>query len=379
MPQPELNLVSAITAGAALIANEIETEDGAIASIYAMGVGPSSSGKNVGFETINEIFGALEPDARTAIGEIKSSTAFEKTLSDNGRRILPLDEAGHSMAAAKNNSFASQVASMATKLWNGSFTPGSRAAGRETYDIPKPRLSMYVTGSPDRIAEALDMDAVKDGGLPRYLFATARKVNPRRDRKKPERAEVVMTDLKAAFHGFIVKGEPTESHEAVPRTYTAEICPDADLLIDEYADSASEYAETMPHNSGEEFLLKGAENVKRVALIHATLRATTPAKARIEIEDVTFAIEVIGYSIRSWLKFVSKIGQSPRAKAIDEVMELIASQPMGVKKSALNNRFYRKLGNDKLMEYINDLLRAGKIEGRTGPRGGAIYVATGAE
>jgi hypothetical protein len=380
LPQPELYLTSAIVVGGALIADEVETEDGATTSLYAMGVGPSSSGKNASYQTPMEIINALEPEGSTIVGEMNSSVALEAAISSVGRRFLPMDEAGHTLAAARNDSYMSRVGALATKLWNGGFTPGTRANHREPYDMPRPRLSIYATGSPDRIADALEVDSIRDGGLPRYLFASARKTDRRRDMKKPDAVEDVMNDLKAAFNGYFQKGADGGSIlEQVPRTFKIESSSDADALIYEFGNQAAEYAETLTQCDGAEFWFKGAENVTRIALIHAALRASTPSKALIEVQDVTFAIEVVTYSIKGWTRFIQGIGQSPRAKAIDEVMELIASQPMGVKKSALNNRFYRKWGNDKLMEYINDLLRAGKIEGRTGPRGGAIYVATGAE
>lgn len=378
LPQPELYLTSAIVVAGALIADEVETEDGAITSVYAMGVGASSSGKNASYQTPMEIFNTLEPGGDTIVGEMNSNIALEAAISSKGRRYMGMDEAGHTLAAARNDSYAAKVAPLATKLWNGGFTPGSRANSRpEPYDMPRPRLSIYATGSPDRIADALEVDAIRDGGLPRYLFAHARKSNRRRDIKKPEPVENVMADLKVAFNGYFQKGADGGSIlEQVPRTFKIQSSSDADALINEYGHQASEHAEALTQGDGAEFWLKGAENVTRIALIHAALRASTPSKALIELQDVTFAIEVVTYSIKCWSQFIKSIGVSPRAKALDEVLALIASQPMGVKKADLNRRFYRKIGLDKLKDYLEDLMQAEKIILQVGPRGGARYVAT---
>ena len=380
LPQPDLYLTSAIVVAGALIADEVETEDGAITSVYAMGVGASSSGKNASYQTPMEILNALEPGGNTIVGEMNSNIALEAAISSRGRRYLGMDEAGHTLAAARNDSYAAKVAPLATKLWNGGFTPGSRADSREPYDMPRPRLSIYATGSPDRIADALEVDAIRDGGLPRYLFASARKTDRRRDMKKPDPVEDVMTKLKAAFNGYFQKGADGGSIlEQAPRTFKIKSTNDADALIYEFGHQAAEYAEALTQGDGAEFWFKGAENVTRIALIHAALRASTPAKALIEVQDVTFAIEVATYSIKCWSRFIKSIGVSPRAKALGEVLSLIASQPMGVKKAELNNRFYKKFGNDKLIEYLADLVQAEKIDLQIGPRGGAIYFATGAE
>ena len=380
LPQPELYLTSAIVVGGALIADEVETEDGAITSVYAMGVGASSSGKNASYQTPMEILNALEPDGNTIVGEMNSNIALEAAISSKGRRYLGMDEAGHTLAAARNDSYAAKVAPLATKLWNGGFTPGSRADSREPYDMPRPRLSIYATGSPDRIADALEVDAIRDGGLPRYLFAQAGKTDRRREMKKPDPIEDVMAELKAAFNGYFQKGADGGSIlEQVPRTFKIQSTSDADALISEFGHQAAEYAEALTQGDGAEFWFKGAENVTRIALIHAALRASTPAKALIDVQDVTFAIEVVTYSIKCWSRFIKSIGVSPRAKALDEVLALIELYPTGVKKADLNRRFYRKFGNDKIKEYLADLMQAEKIDMQIGPRGGAIYVATGME
>jgi hypothetical protein len=380
LPQPELYLTSAIVVAGALIADEVETEDGAITSVYAMGVGASSSGKNASYQTPMEILNALEPSGNTIVGEMNSNIALEAAISSKGRRYLGMDEAGHTLAAARNDSYAAKVAPLATKLWNGGFTPGSRADSREPYDMPRPRLSIYATGSPDRIADALEVDAIRDGGLPRYLFAQAGKSDRRRDMKKPDPVEDVMAELKAAFNGYFQKGADGGSIlEQVPRTFKIQSSSDADALISEFGHQAAEYAETLTQGDGAEFWFKGAENVTRIALIHAALRASTPAKALIEVQDVTFAIEVVTYSIKCWSRFIKNIGASPRAKALNEMLELIKSHPMGAKKKTLNNRFLGKLGHDKMGEYLKDLIEAGRIDLKTGPRAGAIYFATETE
>ena len=371
--QPELNLMSALVTGGALISNMIESDNEAYTAILAMGVARSSYGKDAGLRAPSMIIGALEKDTDAVVGTMKSKEALEQSMSENNRCMMVLDEVGHKLAAAKNDSHTSQVASLITELWNGQDYKGSRAISRDRYSVDRPRLSVYVTGSPDRISDALSIDSILDGELPRYLFATGREVDRRYGEKEPDNKQDVINDIVKAFGNFLDKGQADEHLNAISvKVNIAKTSPDAAKLLKEYSVLSKEHGDDSVVKGAAELWHKGGQNVGRVALIHAALRADTLCRVMIEVVDVTFAIEVVNYSIKGWVDFSHDIAQTPRAKILDDMIAHIKRHPMGVKHRDFHHKFSRLKGGDKFEELLLTLIETEEISNEPG-RGRGVY------
>ena len=357
--QPQLNLFSAVVTCSTLMAGKISTPNGDVLSILAMGLAPSSAGKDAGVSSPKELLVALGLKS-LLLGKQGSKQALEKSMSANPTRLMILDEVGHSLLSASKCQFASQVAPTITEIWNGKHYLGSGAAGRETWDCERPNLSAYVTGSPELVYEASSDAQVSDGGLPRWLLARGE----RKDiREKLEREEDVVADqalyaeLQAWMTSTMSESIFTATTPGGAKPPCASITKEAEELLDLHEMQYCDYAGQVKQHG--ELYNKANQVAIRVATIHAAGRADHPKNAKIEIQDAQFAIEMIGVSMRNYTEFIKGMNTTERSENLEEILEIIRKYGRdGVDHSELVRKIANKFVQKQREELLNTLIES---------------------
>ena len=323
--QPELNLFSALATTATLMAGKVSTPNGDVLSILAMGLAPSSAGKDAGVSSPRELLQDLGM-ASHLLGKLGSKQALEKSMSENAVRLMTQDEAGPALLSAGKCQFASQVAPAITEMWNGKHYIGSAAIGRPTWSCERPHLSAYITGTPDHVHNASNDGQVADGNLPRWLLATGERKDPR-DKFEPDEDIEADQALCAKVKSWTIDHEVME--ESVFATMNrakmgpprAKLTLQAQELLELHDLQYSDYAGQVEQHG--ELYTKANQIVARVATIHAAGRADHPKNAEVDLEDVQFAIEVIGASMRNYRGFIKGMNRTEQTKLLEKVLGII--------------------------------------------------------
>lgn len=307
--QPAFALANALAFWGTVVGRKVETKEYARTNIYAIGVGESCCGKDHSRKAIKRICKAAGLTMELLGGEdVTSDAAILRALSERPSLLFQIDEVGHffgGLTARNATSAHRTIAPTLTKLFSSSATTyiGKEYADsrmNERRDIDQPNACLYGTTVPCRLVEAISVDQITDGFLPRILMFVTDNNNPQYERdantreSAPERIVKVVTawwqyDGMPKGEGNI--GEITEREPVV-----VPFAGDAKAQFDSFREHCSERRRELQGQTGRDVLWGRAhEHALKVAL---TVSASDPeGPLVIEPEAAEWAIELVWHLI----------------------------------------------------------------------------------
>lgn len=208
-PQPVLALASVITLFGMALAQRVCTQTGLRTNFYAVGVGPTSAGKDHA-RKCNKIAAAFAGiDDRLGGEELASVQGLLARVAKVPTTMFQIDEFGLFLQAITSHGAGShlkQLMSGLMKLFSSTGTKIMGAeyadqAGRPRIDIDHPCVNLHGTTTPETLFEAFTGADVTSGSLNRILFffAPERKDNwPMQFNEMTRPPEEIVAWLRAA-------------------------------------------------------------------------------------------------------------------------------------------------------------------------------------
>jgi hypothetical protein len=177
-PQPKLSVMASIVAAGALFGGKVMDESDGRTNIFAMGVAPSSAGKDHPFKAISRLFEKSGAEKLIGGGSVTSDSALEVALTTCPIQLFGIDEAGDFLSGLKNAN-GSGAAHLSTikpalkRLWssaNGLYK-GKQKADEEVKRIINPHVCLWALTTPGRFYEGVGSGDLEDGFVARVMFA----------------------------------------------------------------------------------------------------------------------------------------------------------------------------------------------------------------
>jgi hypothetical protein len=336
-PQKILSLAGALTMCGVLMGRKVKSAKwSAKTNLYCIGAAPSSWGKDNVLQRIEEIFEAVGCGQLIGGTAATGDSAMEKRMKENPVTLYLWDEVGHTLggfAAGKksNDSHAQTAVPFMMKAWSSANRTmrGKDRAGDDnrTAIMNRPCLSLYGTGTPDRIADAIGVDQLNDGWLPRCLYFIAEERGEKRatayEGGIPE-SILERCSAWARFSPLVDEGDSILEAEGGAKEVVVPFDADAWLALNRFDGYADELGQ-LNGSTGVALLWgKATENATRIALIVACGKASHPKDARIRLEDIRFACDLVKYLIENFICFIEgEVAGSEAESAKKKLTKLI--------------------------------------------------------
>jgi hypothetical protein len=375
-PQAILSLAGALTMCGTLLGRKVKSAGlGARTNLYCIGTAPSSWGKDNVLQQIEEIFEAVGCGDLIGGTAATGDSAMEKRLTGKPTTLYLWDEVGHTLAGYAagrkgNDSHAQTAVPFLMKVWSSSGRTfrGKDRAGEDngTASVHRPCLSLYGTGTPDRIASAVGFDQLNDGWLPRCLYFIAKVRGEKRAMLPTGGIPVSILDKATQWHRFqplvdIEAGESILMAEGGINEVEVPIDADANALLGKF-DAWADVLHQKDGSTGIALLWgKATENATRIALIVACGRAVDLKSARINLADVKFSCDLVKYLVESFIQFIEGEVSGSEAegfkKLITKIVKLKGKK--GISQSELTRSTQSISGARERNGYLMDLVEAG--------------------
>lgn len=316
IPQPKYAIAAALTTMGTLLGQKVKSGwRGGRTHLYCMAVGGTSTGKDHPISMAERILEQSGVGHLIGGTDVTSDSAIEKRLNNEPVTLYAWDEAGHTLSGFGSNvdSHRSTVVPTLMKLWSSGHKTyrGKDRAGRENdaFSIKNPCLSIYGTGSTDKIASSLRSDQLNDGWLPRCLYFISADLGLLAE--VDDNGEVVPEHILERCRTFAQFINPAVTEVSVfstqaktqDWTITVPVEDDAKQALVDFAAEARKLQQ-----SGQEACElwgKAAEQADRIALIVACGQVYDLRDARVQLSDVQWAIEVVRYCIKSFTSLIA--------------------------------------------------------------------------
>jgi len=336
IPQPKYSIAASLAVVGTLLGQKVKSgwKNGRT-NLYCMAVGGTSTGKDHPIsmaERILEQSGAGELIGGT---DVTSDSAIEKRISDHPVTFYPWDEAGHTLGGfgSQVDNHRATVVPTLMKLWSaGNKTyRGKDRAGRDnsSFSIKHPCLTIYGTGSTDKIASSLRKDQLQDGWLPRCLYFISSDLGTLSDTL--DTGHIIPALILDKCQGFAQFVNPAAtavsvfSAQAVDQdwTITVPIDTDAKNALKQFFIEARDIQQLGKLDNCE-LWGKAAEQADRIALIVACGTFHDLRDAKITLKEVQWAIAVVRYCIQSFSDLISdKVVENDFERNLKMVLEKI--------------------------------------------------------
>jgi hypothetical protein len=181
-PQPKLSVLASIVAAGALFGGKVMDESSGRTNIFAMGVAPSSAGKDHPFKAISRLFEVSGAEKLIGGGSVTSDSALEVALTAYPIQLFGIDEAGDFLSGLKNAN-GSGAAHLSTikpalkRLWSSAdgMYKGKQKADEEVKRIMNPHVCLWALTTPGRFYEGVGSGDLEDGFVARMMFAISDK------------------------------------------------------------------------------------------------------------------------------------------------------------------------------------------------------------
>lgn len=371
--QPKYAIASALTAVGTLLGQKVKSGwQSGRTNLYCMAVGGTSTGKDHPLSMAERILEQAGAGALIGGTDVTSDSAIEKRLTNHPVTLYPWDEAGHTLGGfgSSADSHRATVVPTLMKLWShGNKTyRGKDRAGKEneSMSIKYPCLSIYGTGSTDKIASSLRKDQLSDGWLPRCLYFISHDLGTlSEDNDTSEAIPAGIVEQCTAFHGFsnpAITEASVFSVQATTQDWAISVPVDADAkaVLKAFFNESRAVQNTQEETS--ELWGKAAEQADRIALIVACGKVHDLNTARVTLEDVNWAIEVVRYCINSFAKLISdKVVENDYERSLKMVLEKIKrAGRKGITKSELT-RVTQAIKGHERTDILRSLMDSEKV------------------
>jgi hypothetical protein len=177
--QPKLSVVASLVAAGALFGGKVRDISNGRTNLYAMGVAPSSAGKDHPFKCILQLFVAAGGEKLLGGGRVSSDSAIEVALMAHPVQLFGIDEAGEFLTHIRQGTGTGTASHLVTikpalkELWSSAncLYRGKQRIDADVRKIMEPHVCLWALTTPGRLYEGINSCDMEDGFIPRMIFA----------------------------------------------------------------------------------------------------------------------------------------------------------------------------------------------------------------
>jgi len=330
VPQPKFALAAALTSLGAILGRHVRDITGQRTNIYCLCLGNSSAGKDRPYILSQRLVYQVGM-GRLIVGEFTSDSALEHSLSHYPKRFLILDEVGDYIGSVKaknsSNPYLPLIIPMLKKIWsraNGDYCCKSRTKNQdgkweEAVKLHEPCVSIYGTGSPNRLYETLTESDFEDGAFPRFLaFHVDGGIH--RYSEVPDNGDVptsLLNEVKAIMSEFNITptDQPTTTISCSAPQPAARVIPQTDKAKHIFDDFESVKCNFMAKAQDDPIYYtwgKALEQARRIALIVACTR--NPSSPVVDEYDANYAVRLVSQITNETVQYLLENFASSKAE-----------------------------------------------------------------
>lgn len=312
--QPILALGAALALGSVVTGRRIRSARGAVPTLYVLGVGPTSCGKDAPMTYCKRALTLAGAERYLGPGTFASGAAIESAMVDHPSVLAVVDEMGPYLASTTGKKAATYERAIATnllKMWSSCHSTyvGSAYADRKKKETPlihNPNLVLFGGGNPTQVWQGLTPTDFASGLAARMLFLSVDDAYPA---KTPGAGSVtVSASVVDWIQAWIGSGTDMQMMSNLPAApVTVPIDGDAAAVADAYDAKCEGLLVKAEADSIEQTLAgKLSEQAGRLALILSSFRCKGPTECRISVDDVRTAVTVVDHAFRTVVRDASR-------------------------------------------------------------------------
>lgn len=343
-------------------------------ALYWLAIAPTAGGKDRPQEAVKQMFAAagLSHLIKTSVS---SSAKLGMSLNEQPVQCQVIDEVGKVLRKfVSRNASAQEMALLDDycSVWGknlGSFEPEGVTTRGDT-SIRQPSLTFFGATTPTNFYSQLRSAQVAGGFLNRFLVMQRHVRVPENPDVQPEDVvppvfvEALQTLRTWQDSGIMpAPGNMADDPERPPAPYIVPMTDEAERLMIEARARAREMILASDEDPVLEVYARSAEMVKRMALVLACGRhwRNMPA-CRIEAQDVTFAANLVDWSMASFVDGLRQHMAENEHQANAKMVLAIIRKARRITRSDLYRRVDNRLQARDLSGILANLCEAGKIE-----------------
>lgn len=385
-PQPKFSLAAALTTFGTLLGRGVKDVTGQYTNLFTFALGLSNGGKDHPAKYPLQLFALLKRDKLLA-SKVTSDTAIEILLSDYPIRFFHLDEIGHYLGSMKtagqNNPHLKTVLPTLTELWStpakdGTFIGKTRAPDnggkwKPPRKILVPVVSIYATGSPDRLYDALSYDDLADGSITRYLCFASSDIPTRNIQPSEPFPTDLLQRIDNALNTLGLSADKYGADSIAPTARTIRESEEATEIFKSFADTTDEQLRRADDDGALYLYGKAAENARRIALIISCTR--NPDNPTVDRYSAQYGVDLVTQSVGDILQGVRENIARSRGEKISKDIEHVIRKAGIITQSDLTSQT-RCIDRRDRTAALLDLTEAGIISVGTQPGTGKKSVTT---
>lgn len=312
--QPVLALGAALALGAVVTGRRIRSARGAVPTLYVLGVGPTSCGKDAPMTYCKRALTLAGAEKYLGPGTFASGAAIESAMVDHPSMLAVVDEMGPYLASTTSKKAATYERAIATnllKMWSSCHSTyvGSAYADRKKKETPlihNPNLVLFGGGNPTQVWQGLTPTDFASGLAARMLFLSVDDAYPA---KTPGAGSVTVSAAVVDWiQAWIGSGTDMQMMSNLPASpITVPIDDDAAAVADAHdAKCESLLVKAEPDSIEQTLCGKLSEQAGRLALILSSFRCKGPEQCRISVDDVRTAVAVVDHAFRTVVRDASR-------------------------------------------------------------------------
>lgn len=296
--QPVLFLGSLVAATGTILGHKVRDVSGLRTNVYTVGITGSGGGKEATREVIRRIFDAAGLTEMCGPEDFASDTGLIGAVEVQNPILFQLDEFGRLMqsinVSSNRNPHLYNVASVLLKLYGkaGSIYRSKAYADTErNKTIVQPHVCVYGTTVSTNFWQAMDLDYLEGGFLPRLILFESRR-DPSLGGATESDPPVEVVEYFRQWANFNPAFGNLSKEFPQPRVVTWTDAGKA--ILDALHERQKQ--ECKKHDELGVLWSRARENAGKLALIHACWRQ--PGQPAIDEADARWASDVVSYSIR---------------------------------------------------------------------------------
>lgn len=369
--QPLLALAVSLPVFGTMAGRRYKTETGLLSNLYTVGIGGSSSGKEMGINVATRLFNEARLANMLGGEELASGRAIISTLREKPTCFFALDEFGKMLQRVASKYARSSNDADIFKVMLSMFSASQRVYGgveyadktvKKTEPISNPCLSIYGPTVPGNFWSALSSGEAVDGTLARMLVFESECSYP--DQRRVYQREIpedLVEMAKRIANGAydhttfpLGDGFSASPNPFVVRMDTGATGRDDELMT--YQDELLRKHEGMP---GESIYGRMREIILKVALIYAvTLRPGNPV---ITVPVFDWAAQLVIDRVEHMVKAIQlNVADNEQEAAVKRVLRIISDAgKAGITKNNLTRKTQFLKGRER-EDIIRDLIEGGQ-------------------
>lgn len=343
-------------------------------ALYWLAIAPTAGGKDRPQEAIKQMF-ALAGLGHLIKPSVSSSAKLGMSLHEQPVQCQVIDEVGKVLRKFVSRNASSQEMALLDdycSVWGknlGSFEPEGVTTRGDT-SIRQPSLTFFGATTPTNFYSQLRSAQVAGGFLNRFLVMQRHVRVPENPDVQPE--EIVPPHFIEALQMLRTwqdarimpaPGNMADDAERPPAPFVVPMTPDAEAILTEARARARAMILASDEDPVLEVYARSAEMVKRMALVLACGRhwRNMPA-CRIEVQDVTFAANLVDWSMASFVEGLRQHMAENENQANAKMVMAMVRKAGKMTRNELVRRVDGRLDARTLDNVMRSLVEGGTVE-----------------